>query len=455
MLWANGTELNGMQDEYYSSKSCRLWFFAGCLLFIAVNLVRSRSVLSNIGFYVEDASLFSHYYGKVQPLVDVARDFFGQPYKIVITKFFAWCFAYFDVRIQPYLYLWTGFCWGTCAACCFFRSGLIRSRTVLCIGPLLVGLVGLNHVFYYNTIVYIMYTCPAVLLALFFYPAPKSIFTTLLIGIAFAVFPWAGPYSAVIIPVSLLMLLLFWQSLGRKRWLLLLSCCSAFAYYLTVQGGTSKIMRLKIMWVIRAYFDALLDRVIFFDFFPRVSPWFWLLFLFLVGGSFFHFRRDAVFIKNSVLMLAIIFGSFTLFYLSSKLPVYLHPKPCHIFISLFFWCIYLLYVVDCFFQRYGENKIAVSVFSAAVCLIILFNNRKFPETYRVAPLPTTGEYVATIHTLEQQDFDEENKYVIVRQANYQHYFCHPHVQVGSRKPDAQQILRSDLPIFLQSKFVDP
>ncbi|MCI5211715.1 MAG: hypothetical protein D3910_23700, partial [Candidatus Electrothrix sp. ATG2] len=425
------------------------------VLFIVVNLVRTWSVLSNIGFYVEDAELFSHYYGKVQPLSDIVTNFSGQPYKTLITKFFAWCFAYFDVRIQPYLYLWTGFCWGICAASCFFCSGLIRSRAVLCIGPLLVGLVGMNHIFYYNTIIYIMYTCLAVLLVLLFYPAPKSIFTTFMLAIPFAIFPWAGPYSAVIIPVTLLMLLLFRQSLGKRQWLLLLSCCSAFAYYLTVQGGTSKIMRLKKMWVIRAYFDSLLDRVIFFDLFFQVSPWFWLLFLCIVGGSFFHFRKDVVFIKNSILMLAIIFSSFTLFYLSSKLPAYLYPKPCHIFISLFFWCIYLLYVVDYFFQRYGENKMVVSVFSVTVCLIILFNNRKFPETYRVPLLPTTGEYVTTIHMLEQQRFETKNQYVIVKQANYQHHFFHPEAQVGSRRVDAQQVLRSDLPDFLQNEFALP
>ncbi|MCI5222795.1 MAG: hypothetical protein D3924_09030 [Candidatus Electrothrix sp. AR4] len=431
------------------------WFFSGCLLLVTVNLLRSWSTFSSIGLHMEDGLLFSRYYGNALPITDIDGYFFGQPYKMVVTSFFAWIFAHFDVRSQPYMYLWTGFIWGTSAACCFFASGLIRSRPVLLIGPLLVGLVGLNHIYYYNTLIFVMYTCLAVLLALFFHPAPKTIFSTLLFFIAFLFLPWAGPYSVAVIPAALLLLILFWKDIEKKkRWLLLLSCSSAFVYYLNVRRGTSNIMGLQNISIVKTYFSTLLERIIFFDQFSNVSPWFWLLFLGVVGGSFVHFRKDVVFLKNSLVMLAVLFGSFAVFYLSSKYPAYIHPKPCHSFLSSFFWCIYLLYLTDHFFQVYGEKKLTAVVFSILVCAFIFVDNKKFSYRHKVKhPLPDTGAYVAAIHTMEQEELEKNNQYVVMIQYGFPYVLLRPQVQVGSRSQDALQIFRRNLPADLKPNFV--
>ncbi len=441
------------EGERPAAKVAWKWFFAGFFLLIVVNLVRSWTALTHTGFFAEDAVIFSHYYDNVQPLADVGRDFFGQPYKTLVTSFFAWVIAHFDVRVQPYLYLWSGFAWGTVAACCFFCSGLIRSRTVLVVGPLLTGLVAMNHIFYYNSLIFIMYTSLVVLLVLFFYAIPATIPGMLLTLIFFLFLPWAGPYSAVVIPAGLLTLLLFWRDGGRKRWFLLLTCCSAFAYYLTIQSETTKIMRIKRWEVIQHYFDSLLDRIFFFNLFGHVSPWFWLLLLFIVLSSFILFRKDTVYIKNSIIMFAIIAGSYTLFYLSSKYPVYIAPKPCHRFISLFFWCLFLLYLADGLFHRFGENKVVSAVFALLLCVFIYVDNSRFPDKYSIEPIPDTNVYVQAIHTMEMQGLKEKNQYVIMRQYNHQHPFFHPWVQVGSRRADATQILYQDFPPEEQNKYI--
>jgi hypothetical protein len=175
--------------------------------------------------------------------------------------------------------------------------------------------------------------------------------------------------------------------------------------------------------------------------------------LLIIGGSFLLFRKDTVFIKNSLLMLATIFGSFTLFYLSSKYPVYIRPKPCHTFLSAFFWCVYLLYLVDHLFQRYGEQKIPVTIFLVLLCTVIFFDNKKHTDKYTVNPLAGTEAYISAIHTMEQQHLEKKNQYVILRHSTQQHHVMHPWVQVGSRRPDAQQIFPGDLPTHLQSEFV--
>ena len=430
------------------------WLFAGCLLLLIANLVRSWPVFTHPGFYVEDAALFSRYYGNGLPVTDIWAYLFGQPYKMVVTNFLAWCIGHLDVRVHLQVYLWTGFAWGTTAACCFFFTGLIRSRSVLLLGPLLIGLSGMNHIFYYNTLIFVMYSCLAVLLILFFFPAPKSIFNALPLFVLCLFLPWAGPYSAVAVPISLFMLLLFWQDLNRtKRFLLLTSGLSAFLYYLTVQGGTSTIMRLKRVSVIQTYLDSILDRIFYFDLFGYVPPWFWIPILLIIGGSFLLFRKDTVFIKNSLLMLATIFGSFTLFYLSSKYPVYIRPKPCHMFLSAFFWCVYLLYLVDHLFQRYGEQKIPVTIFLVLLCTVIFFDNKKHKDKNTVSPLTGTDTYIAAIHAMEQQHLKKKNQYVILRHQTSQHHVMHPWVQIGSRQADAQQLFPDDLPAKLQSEFV--
>jgi hypothetical protein len=258
----------------------------------------------------------------------------------------------------------------------------------------------------------------------------------------------------VAVPVSLFMLILFWRDLNTtKRLLLLLSGLSAFLYYLTVQGGTSKIMRLKKVSVLQTYLDSILDRILFFDLFGYVPPWFWIPVLLIIGGSFFLFRKDAVFIKNSLLLLATVFGSFTLFYLSSKYPLYIHPKPCHMFLSSFFWCVYLLYLVDHLFQRYGEQKIPVTLFIVLLCTVIFFDNKKHRDKYTVISLTGTDAYIAAIHAMEQQHLEKNNQYVILRHYNQQHPAVHPWVQVGSRQADAKQLFPGDLPARLQSEFV--
>ena len=53
-------------------------------------------------------------------------------------------------------------------------SGLVRNRVLLLVCPLALGLTGLNHLYYYNTLIYTMYTGVLMLLALLFYPPPPK-----------------------------------------------------------------------------------------------------------------------------------------------------------------------------------------------------------------------------------------------------------------------------------------
>jgi hypothetical protein len=120
--------------------------------------------------------------------------------------------------------------------------------------------------------------------------------------------------------------------------------------------------------------------------------------------------------------------------------------------------------------RFSQNSQAVRLISLflGVCAYLtlnekskysrhhkVFDNLKFTENRKIDAIPDTGTYVATIHTMEQQDFEEYNQFVIMRLINIQHPFFHPEVRVGSRQDDARQLVFLDLPRPLQSPYVAP
>ncbi len=221
------------------------WKVLGCLILLIALFARSWQTLSVSAFYVEDALLFSYYYGGTSPLGDVLDNHFGQPYTTLISQFFAWTYAYADVRLQPYLYQWTGFIWGMLAACCLFFSGLIKSRVILLVGPSLIGLTALNHIYYFNTLIYVMYTAIIIMLALMFYPGPKSGWSALVFLLFMVLLPWAGPYSVLSVPAVLALVMLS-RGEYKKRALLMVSLISTLFYFFnTVQGNTTQLTSLK------------------------------------------------------------------------------------------------------------------------------------------------------------------------------------------------------------------
>ena len=428
------------------------WPILGTLLLVAANLLRSWHTLHHVGFYVEDALLFTRYYSMSKPVFDVAQNHFEQPYVTLLSNFFAWLYAHLDVRMQASLYKWSGFAWGTAAAAIFFYSGLIRSRTVLLTGPLLVGLTGLNHIFYYNTVIYIMYTAVAILLCLLFFPTPKTKIGTILMGFAFVLLPWAGPYSVLVVPVSVMMLI-FNREDRKKIWLLSILLLSTLAYFSTVTGNTTQLAHLKKLWVIIYYFQELLAKVVFFGFVDKVSLWWWLPVGISIALVFYLVRHDRNFLFHSIIFFAISGSSLALFFLSIKFPLYLFSRPQHSFISLYFWVVFLLYAADRVIRMYSIKKTGISLFVLLTLFLIVIDNIKDPSKRKVTVIPDTRDFLAKVYQFEQLELEKRNQFVVLKLDNYQRPFFIPQARVGSREPNALQIGSKDFPPSLKTKFL--
>ena len=448
---SNGSNVIGENDESASTA----WKVLGCLILLAALFARSWQTLGATAFYVEDALLFSFYYGGERPLGAVFKNHFGQPYTTLISQVFAWMYAYADVRLQPYLYQWTGFIWAMLAACCLFFSGLLKSRIILLVGPSLLGLTALNHIYYFNTLIYVMYTAVILMLALLFYPEPKNRWSTLVFFFFMVLLPWAGPYSVLSVPAVLALVVLL-RGDYKKRALLMVSLLSTLCYFfVTVQGDTTQLAALKKWGVVKHFLQVLLEKVLLFNHFSDVSPWAWLPVLLSIGGCFFLFRKDSQYIKYSLVMLGIVMASLSLFFLSIKFPLYLFTSSCHLVISLYFWCFFLLYSVDHFFVTFGWGTIAAGLFAGMVTLFVFVDNSRYPKKGWVEGMPETAEFLSEVRKIEQLHLADTNSFTVLKLDNYQTPFFIPTAIVGSRNKDAKHLLKEQLPAENQSRFVSP
>ena len=242
--------MNAGQDRLPSGREPfrPAWALAGVGLLVVCLLLRSWPSLTRPGLFVEDAVLFSHYYGHTRPVSDIFASHIGQRYLTVVADFFAWAWAWADVRWQPWLYQWTGLVLAVASVATVSFSGLVRNRVLLLVCPLALGLTGLNHLYYYNTLIYTMYTGVLMLLALLFYPPPQSVRSFVVQALLLALLPWSGPYSLLALPAALF---LFVCTANRtRRVLLAVTVLSTLAYFATVSGSTVQLVNLLRPWIL-------------------------------------------------------------------------------------------------------------------------------------------------------------------------------------------------------------
>lgn len=416
------------------------WAVAGVILLIALNLLRSWQTLKVPGLYMEDSLLFSYYYGHSRELPAVFSSHVGQNYLTVPADFFAWLFSRLDVRVQPYVYQWWGFCAGVAAASCIFFSGLIRSRIVLLIGPSVLGLSGLNHIYYYNTLIYTMYTGVLVLFCLLLYPAPRTRYGTLFMSILFIVLPWSGPYSVLMLPAGFLHILLYHNR--RKNILVFISICSTLLYFSTVASQTTKLSQLQ-YWVVKRYFQVVVEKIFFLHLLDHVALYWGVVILVMTLLSWYFFRRDTCYPRNTLIIFLLILGSLALFFLSVKFPQFLFTSDCHRVVAVFFWLLFLLYVFDRIYLFYNPNFLIVGTLVLVFVGVVAADNIKYPKRGWVQPIVGVPEFVGAIDFYEKEGLVDKNKYILLHLPSHQRVM-QPEVRIGSSHQDAQPLRVDEL-----------
>jgi len=422
-------EFPSIQKDFF--KRNKVYIITGILLFIIALFYRSWENLTQPGLYVEDAFYFNRYYGGNQPFSMVWNNFHG--YITPIVNIYAWLVSKVDVRIQPGLYLLFAIIIGITTAVNLNFSVLFKSRLILLVAPLVLGLTGMNHIFYYNTLVYQFYTTVLLLLCLLFYPAPRSKSGLAGMSILFCILPWSGPYSVLAIPVGVLLLLFFRD--GKKGFLIVIMIISTLFYYGTVNSNTIMLGNIFEGRVISYYYEVLFKEIFFFGYLgdPTIAKA--AIFLFCLMLLFYLQRKDKICIKLSLVFLVLTVGALAPYFLSLKVN-YNKCGACYMLISYFFWLVFLLYNLDKFLLRNSLKHVKVLFVFLFLVLVAVDNYPR--ERKKVVVNEGIPAFVDAIHHYEQLDLKGNNIFIKL-QFNDAYANFKPRVIIGSRKRDAMQV----------------
>ncbi|MDX9835852.1 MAG: hypothetical protein RBT36_11680 [Desulfobulbus sp.] len=427
------------------------WLLLGITLYLVALAVRSWSNLSQPGLYMEDAGhYFNSYYGGRRYLSFILQHPNG--YYNILNNLVAWLAAKADVRLQPLLYHLFSLGLGLTVAICLACTGLVRSRAVLAVTPLALGLSGMNHIFYHVSLTFQMYNVVVLLLCLLFLPTPKTWTGTLCLAVLAALLIWSGPYSVVAVPAALLCLLFF--PVDKKTVLYAWIVVCTLWYTTALEGGLIRFRNILSPEVQEMILTVLFGRILLFD--ALHAPLFLqvILPLALVAGLFFLLRRETSYLKTSLVLFAIIILSLAPLFLSQKILLYQQVYPCHIYIAQFFWVFYLLFSLDLLLRRQQSRRALKGVVCAlAVAGFVLFDNLRHPEKGFIQPMDKVPAFVRAVHAAEQLGLKEHNQYLVLRTENVDPRAAPASVRVGSRHHSAIMAPLDSLPAGTDREFI--
>ncbi len=419
-------------------------------IFILAFFLRSWQNVLNPGLYWEDAGhYFNIYYGMDRDLSFILQNPNG--YYNILNNFVAWIAQYLDVRIQPTIYLAFSLTLGVLTATGFVFSGLVQNRFLLLVTPLVLGLSGMNHIFYFTTLTFQMYNVVVVLLCLLFLPPPRSPFGLFLLCIAISVLVWSGPYSVVALPVALALLVFFHNR--EKTVLFVYTIINLLIYTFSVKAGTIMLSNIADKDVRSVAIHTLFERVFFMDLLGTMSSIKVVLFFLLIVSTIYYLRKNVFYIKISLAFFIIILAALAPLFLSIKYLLYQQVFSCHIYVSQFFWLCFILFSVDQIMQK-AKPKPIIQVFIACMlCLVVLFDNIRHEEKGKIELMPSIPAFVKTIYLIEQLELAKHNQYAIVMTHNLIPGYMPPMVRVGSQLDDAQRLGPKEIPIAFGKEFI--
>ncbi len=386
------------------------WLTAGIISLVIIVIARSWSHFTHPAFYAEDSiHYFNLYYGNQQDIGII----FSHPhgYYNVINNIIALLIAKLDILVQPLAYHLTALTIGITTVATFSFSGLIRNKYILFITPLLLGLSGMNHVYYYISITFQMYVLIVFALVLLFkinkptgiFLIPFFIFLSLLI--------WSGPYSVLIVPYSLCYILLFKD---KTPFFVTLTAVCLF-YVFSVDSGTIHLENLFNPDIIAYWVKALASQIFYMELFDKVGTA-----GYIVIGCFFTIvytllYKDFFFLKTSLLFLCVIILSYAPYTLSTKFFVYPTIFPCHKFIGQFFWLAFLLFIFDRITIRYHLlSRFLIPFIMIMIPLFIFYDNNIHPWKYQKQLFPAMPKFLALVKQTEQKHLENRHQQLIIK-----------------------------------------
>ena len=430
--WSKGLRDEGEERAETSPKIGLGLVTLALLAFAGFLLLRSWSNFSTPSLFVEDAThYFNFYYGGDRPLAAVLQRPHG--YYNLFNNLVAWAASTIDVRFQAAAYLAVSLTCGVITSTCLLFSGLFKTRWVLLITPTVLGLAGMNHIFYYVTLTFQMYVVVVLLICLMLFRPPKSTVGLVLVGLLYALLIWSGPYSVLAVPTAVLFILLFKDT---KRSILMTWVIVCTLAYSSTADSLVRLSNLQYPSVIENMLRTLVDKVVFLGWIEsnpvRVGV------AAAVVAALYLLRRDAYFYRYSLILAAVAAASMAPLFLSVKYREYPDPYPCHVFIAQFFWLTWLLLACDRLLLAGRAPRWFPGVVVAGFLALVYADNRAVSYRGSTPPMTELKQYLVAVHAVEQLGLETRNSYAYVR---YPTTYFPPNVRVGSQRPDARRLDR--------------
>lgn len=381
----------------------------GLVLFATILLLRSWTNFSQPGLYAEDSiHYFNFFYGDVRGLAGILQHPNG--YYNLFNNLVAWLVAKADVTYVPLIYqsVCIGLSFLTIAA--FSFSGLVTSRYMLCIAPLLLGLSGMNHLYYYVSLTFQMYVVVLLLLILMLRRTAASRPVEALLFVLMAFLVWSGPYSVLAVPLTLAFMFFFRDRTVTCIGLLLVTV----AYTLSVTKSTIMLENLFRPEILRLWGTTLVTDVFFMGFKDSVN----LEKLLLVAATFLAvlllLRKDRFYLKTAALLLVVIVASLAPLLLSKKILLYQKILPCHLLIAQFFWLALILFTADRLLRLWPQReRLYGSLLVILAASFIYVDNVRHPEKRLAAIQEAMPRFLAKVKEVEQMNLAPEGQRMII------------------------------------------
>ncbi len=430
--WRNRPFFHLDRQRFLAERKWEIWL--GCLLYIVVLIIRSWENFSHPGLYVEDATYyFKLNYGELFRFENIFRNPNG--YFNIFNNFAAQLIAQFDVRLQPLLYQTVASTLSVTTICLFARSGLVRNRYLLIITPLLLGLSGLNHLFYYVTITFQMYLLVLTLILVLLWDHQHSRAMAVVHFLLIPLLVFSGPYSVLAVPFCIL----FVFFLRGKSWLMGWTILVCLVFLGTTTGSTGSTLELHNVtyhFFQKLWFDTIIEQVFMMGLHDHANSDKLLLFSLLIGISLFIIRSDRVHLRILLLLLVVIILTPAPLLLSNKYLLYQAVFPCHVLTAQFCWLLFVLIILDRILLKLKQQArpLFAAVCSMLLVSFIIVDNRAHTDKHSYEVLYNTKNFLEKIKEVEALELKKQNKFAVIT-AEGNHIF-NPNIVVGSKSPDA-------------------
>jgi len=431
----------------------RKWMFLGITLLVILVFARSWEGLTTDALFMEDAALhFNKYYAGEKPFISI----FDRPngYVALITNLQAWLYAKLDVMWQPDLYRHSGILLALIAASCLSFSGLFRQPVMLLAVPSVLGLAGLNHIFFWNTITYQIFTTVVLLVCLLFLPPPATRLRLILRLTFIAVLVWSGPYSVVAFGVAVLLLLFRVYPGSTLIYLWTIFC--AILYFVAFDGSAVQPFALfNTLHRAPHLFAVLFEKVLLLDLFGEMSLAKGMIPLVVISVLLWILRSDRQYIKLSLTIFTLMLSSLLLYFVTVKYDRFVIQEN-HVLLSYFFWLVFLLLSIDRVLTQYRTNGFMQGAVIAGLALFIWKDNQLHTIKHYWPKMDELPGFMQAVRYFEgeQHALEKEGRYVVLSTPPRWPPLPGPTATVGEHE-NATRLRRQDIDDPALKQFVSP